>query len=153
MSRRCAVAKSVKEKGKVEERKGLVCGGNEESERRGVQRVWERENAEGQSEKVNMVCRESERERERMQRVRVKKVNMGWVYVLRVVHLESHDDVPWEWHVETIPFVVKNVFEFFFPKIWGCDTCLNRLVCAPSIVIYKNMLRQTKHFKDLLFTL
>ena len=37
MSRRCAVAKSVKEKGKVEESKGLVCGGNEESERRGVQ--------------------------------------------------------------------------------------------------------------------
>jgi len=64
--------------------RGVVC------------RKLERENAEGQSEKVNMVCRETERENAEGQS---EKVNMEWemwliFYVLRVVHLESHDDVP-----------------------------------------------------------
>jgi len=31
---------------------------------------------------------------------------------------------------------VNFFFNFSFPNIWGCDTCLNRHVCAPSIVIY-----------------
>ena len=30
----------------------------------------------------------------------------------------------------------KFLFHFFFPKNRGCDTCQNRPVCAPSIVIY-----------------
>ena len=42
-------------------------------------------------------CAESLREREgENAEGQSEKVNMGWVYVLRVVHLESHDDVPWE---------------------------------------------------------
>jgi len=54
-----------------------VWGGNEESERSSVQRVGERRNVEGQSEKVNMRWE-------------------TWLifYAPRVVYLESHDDVP-----------------------------------------------------------